>query len=69
MDARFRFMIYVILTVNCEDVISIEKSGNIRINIQSAKPLTENLMTFVVGETSALIEVDGQRRVKTSYLM
>ena len=61
--------VYDLRNSDCEDVISIEKTGNIRVNIQSAKPLTENLMTFVVGETSALIEVDGQRRVKTSYLM
>ena len=60
---------YDLRTSDCEDVIAIEKTGNVRLTVQSSPPIQENLIAFAVGDTTALVEVDGQRRVKTSYLM
>ena len=56
-------------TSDCSDVLNVEKSGNVRINFQTDKPVTENYFVFVIGITTGLIEIDGARRVKTSYLM
>ena len=56
-------------TSDCSDVLNVEKSGNVRISFQTATPLTENYFVFVIGITTGLIEIDGARRVKTSYLM
>ena len=58
-----------IRTSNCNDVLNVEKSGNVRIHFQTDKPMTENYFVFVIGITTELIEIDGARRVKTSYLM
>ena len=54
---------------DCKDVLHIEKSGNIRINIQTESPPTENLAVFVTGITTGIIDVDHSRRVKTTFLM
>ena len=56
-------------TSDCSDVLNVEKSGNVRINFQTDIPVTENYFVFVIGITTGLIEIDGSRRVKTSYLM
>ena len=52
-----------------DDVLALERSGNIRINIQSSEANTENIIAYVVGLTNGLIEIDGNKRVRTSYLM
>ena len=54
---------------DCCDDLKIEKSGNLRINVQLASPNEENVIMFAVGITTGLIEIDSARRVKTSYLM
>lgn len=54
---------------DCIDVLNIERSGNVRISFQTDKPLTENYFVFIIGTTTGLIEIDGSRRVKTSYIM
>ena len=51
------------------DVLPIEKSGNIRITVQTSIPLKENIIAFVVGSCTGLMEIDASKRVKTSYLM
>ena len=56
-------------TSDCTDVLNLEKSGNIRLSLQTATPLTENTSIYVVGITNGLVELDAGRRVKTSYLM
>ena len=60
---------YDLRNSDCDDVISVEKSGNVRISIQTSLPNTENLSVFAVGITTGLIEIDAHRRVRTSYLM
>ena len=54
---------------DCNDVLNVEKSGNLRISFNTATPITENYSVFVVGVTTGLIEIDGARRVKTHYLL
>lgn len=54
---------------DCCDDLKIEKTGNVRMNIQIEIPNTENVIAYVVGVTSGLVEIDSNRRVKTSYLM
>ena len=51
------------------ETLPIEATGNLRLNIQSKKPNTENLIVYVLGLSTAIIEIDSGRRVKTSYLM
>ena len=53
----------------CSDVLPIEKSANLRINLQASQPLQENYVVFVIGITTGLIEIYGNRVVKTSFLM
>ena len=52
-----------------DDVLPIERSGNVRLTIQTQQPNTENIIVFVVGMTTGLIEIDAAKRVKTSYLL
>ena len=54
---------------DCCDDLKIEKSGNVRLNVQLDRANEENVMMFVIGTTTGLIEIDSSRRVKTSYLM
>ena len=54
---------------DCNDDLNIERSGNLRLSIQLSNALSENMIIFIVGITSGLIEIDSARRVKTSYLM
>ena len=56
-------------TSESSDVLALERSGNIRLNIQSSVANTENMIAYVVGLTTGLIEIDGAKRVRTSYLM
>ena len=51
------------------DTLPIETTGNLRLSIQSKKINTENLIIYVLGLTTAVIQIDAGRRVKTSYLM
>ena len=51
------------------DTIPLEKSGNVRLSIQSSKPNTENIIIYIIGVTTALVSIDHTRAVKTSYLM
>ena len=60
---------YDLRNSDCDDVISVEKSGNVRITMQTRSAIAENLAVFVVGTTTGLIEIDAHRRVRTSYLM
>ena len=56
-------------TSDCCDDLKIEKAGNVRMSVQLSTPNTENVITYVVGVTTGLVEIDANRRVKTSYLM
>ena len=60
---------YDLRNSDCDDVISVEKSGNVRISMQTSKPNVENLSVFVVSFTTGHIEIDAHRRVRTSYLI
>ena len=51
------------------DTLSLEKSGNLRVSVQSSKPNTENIIIFIVGITTGLVSIDDTRTVKTNYLM
>ena len=51
------------------ETLPIEHTGNLRLSIQSKNTNTENLIVYVLGLTTALVEIDSGRRVKTSYLM
>ena len=61
--------IWDLTSSDCSDDLKIEKSGNLRLSIQLAKPNKENIIIYVVGITSGVVEVDASRRIKTSYLM
>ena len=54
---------------DCDDVLPIERSGNLRLTIQTSIPIKDNVIAYVVGMTTGLIEIDAAKRVKTSYLM
>ena len=54
---------------DCCDDLKIEKTGNVRMSVQLSTPNTENVIAYVVGVTTRLVEIDSNRRVKTSYLM
>ena len=54
---------------DCSGVLNLEKSGNIRLSLQTGTAITENTYVYVVGITNGIIQIDGARRVKTSYLM
>ena len=54
---------------DCADVLNIEKAGSLRINLLLDTPLANNYSVIVIGITSGLIEIFGNRVVKTSYLM
>ena len=56
-------------TSQCGDVLHLEKSGSLRLNIQTSTALTENYAVILLGITSGLIEIFGNRTVKTSFLM
>lgn len=51
------------------DVLNVEKSGNLRISLECAEAPNENVAVFVIGITTGLIEIDGNRRVSTNYLL
>ena len=51
------------------DTLPVDRSGNLRLSLRTCKPNTENLILYVIGLTTALIEIDAGRRVKCSYLM
>ena len=52
-----------------DDVLQVERSGNARISVQTVKPLPKNMIVYVIGLINGLIEIDGLRRVKASYLL
>ena len=54
---------------DCSDVLNIERAGSLRLQINTAAPLDSNLFVFVFGITSGLVEIFGNRVVKTSYVM
>ena len=56
-------------TSDTSDTINIEKKGNIRISLQTDKPVGENTSVFIVGITNGVVDIDGNRRVKCNYLM
>ena len=51
------------------DTLDIERTGSMRISINTSNPLTSNHVLFVVGLTNAVIEIDGNRNVSKRYLM
>ena len=51
------------------DTISLERSGNFRLNINCSQALTENYIIFVLGIFHGNVEIDVLRRVKTNYLL
>ena len=56
-------------TSDTTDTINVEKTGNIRITIQTEKAVAENTSVYIVGITNGVIHIDGNRRVKCNYLM
>ena len=53
---------------DCEDVLSIEKAGNLRFSFQYSSHITENTQIYIIGITSGLVSVNDRRNVITSYL-
>ena len=53
----------------CDDVLNVEKGGNLKINLQSTKPMDDNFVIFVIGITTGIFTVDSMRRVKTSFVL
>ena len=53
---------------DCEDVLSIEKAGNLRFSFQCSTHITENTQIYIIGITSGLVSVNDRRNVITSYL-
>jgi len=51
------------------DTLQVEHTGNVRLNIQTSHALVESMVLFVIGLTSGLIEIDGNRRVRPSFLI
>ena len=68
---KYGGMIFVwdLLPSESSDNIQSGISGNLRLNIQTPPPNTENYKVYVVGVTNGSITVDSNKRVKTSYLM
>ena len=52
-----------------DDVLPIERSGNVRLSIQTQKPNKENVIVFVVGMTTGLLEANANKQIKTSYII
>jgi len=52
-----------------QDVLNLERTGNVRISLNCAKPPTENHIVFVVGMMSGLFEIDSNRRVTCNNKM
>ena len=52
-----------------DDVLALQKSGNVRINLQSSIANTENIIAYVVGLSTGLLEIDANKRVRCSYTM
>jgi len=52
-----------------EDVMSLERSGNIRMRLQCSKPTRENYVVYVIGIISGIFEIDSNRRVSTNNKM
>ena len=54
---------------NTTDVLNIDKSGNLRLSLQTDDPLTENYSILLIATTSGLLEIFGNRVCKTSFLI
>lgn len=50
------------------DCVGIERQGQIRIAINCKSPCTSNKVVFVIGFTTGIIEVNGDRRIFPNYL-
>ena len=56
-------------TTDCDDILEVEKSGNLRISLHTHNPMEENTYIYIVGLTNGLVQIDASRRIKTSYLI
>lgn len=51
------------------DTIEIEKRGNLRIEMETRTPVTENIVLFMVGVLNGVVFINSSRTVNTSFLM
>ena len=60
---------YDLRTSVCSDVIHLERSGNLKIDIQSQSAQQENIIIFIVGIFTGVFDIDANRQVKTSFTL
>ena len=51
------------------DVLSLERRGNLRLSAQTSVNLTENMVIFVVGIINGVIQIDARKSVRTNNLI
>ena len=51
------------------DIISIEKRGNLRLSINTGAALTGNVTVFVMGVVTGVVDINATRSVQTNYLL
>ena len=51
------------------DVLSLERRGNLRLTAQTSVNLTENIIIFVVGIINGIIQIDHRKTVRTNNLI
>ena len=60
---------YDLRTSDCNDVIHLERTGNLKLDIQSETAQQENIIIFIVGVFTGVVEIDANRQVKTSFTL
>lgn len=61
--------VYDLQASDSDDVLHIEKRGNIRLNIQLSHALTENVSLFAIGISTGNVYINSDRIVKTNFLL
>ena len=51
------------------DVLSIERRGNLRVSATTSVNLTENVILFIVGIVNGVVQIDSRRTVVTNNLI
>jgi len=54
---------------DADDVINLERTGNLRMNLQFSKSARENFVIYVMGTISGIFEIDANKRVITNNKM
>lgn len=62
-------LVFDLGTSNSSDTIEIERRGNLRLELETRTPVTENVVLFMVGVLNGVIFINSSRAVNTSFLM